>query len=508
MLHNKKRIPFAMLLLCCGITLNSFSQKFVVQLKGAVDSFYAKEYGTRELVIRRVVTANTQGKEELVKVAINQKGFFNVKISIDDSLSYLAFAFEDKKPGSKQGLLKNTLGGASQSTLKEVYLFQAGDSVSVVIKPTVRPYFWGKGSDRLNCESKLYEIEAIHPGLELSDMHLKQDKYQWFALRQDAMDFSIRMRLRLLQAYQPVLPPLIYKMLHADAINFVVYRFFSSVINGPNFDLTTFMYPKEMILDVYTKSKQYLAMDTDTAVTARSGYGADLVFRKDMLKHLLEEPEIKDRSQFAGQTYAYIKKNYSGELRDKLLLIFFETMGRHFSAEVKNLAGDALSSMAPNKYARTLQTWRESQYSAYPFTLYDAKQKVYKLSDYKGKLVVMDFYFSKCGPCIELAKAMKPIHQEYANRKDIVFITVSTDEKAVFMQTLATGVFTDEQTVNLYTNGNGMADPLIKQYDFKGFPRMLVIGKDGTLITSSPPRADVSEENRKAFRQLIDDQLK
>jgi peroxiredoxin len=64
------------------------------------------------------------------------------------------------------------------------------------------------------------------------------------------------------------------------------------------------------------------------------------------------------------------------------------------------------------------------------FELPDLDGKKVKLSDFRGRAVIMNFWTKTCRPCLEempalanLAKAMRP-------HKDLAFITVTTDESA------------------------------------------------------------------------------
>ena len=51
----------------------------------------------------------------------------------------------------------------------------------------------------------------------------------------------------------------------------------------------------------------------------------------------------------------------------------------------------------------------------------------------KGKIVIVDFWASWCGPCAESFPVMDELQKKYAGR--VVIIAVSVDEKAVKMQT-------------------------------------------------------------------------
>jgi peroxiredoxin len=62
------------------------------------------------------------------------------------------------------------------------------------------------------------------------------------------------------------------------------------------------------------------------------------------------------------------------------------------------------------------------------FTLKDTKGRDVSLTDYKDKVVVLNFWTKTCGPCMEempdiaeLAKILKPM-------KDVALVTISTDE--------------------------------------------------------------------------------
>ena len=49
-----------------------------------------------------------------------------------------------------------------------------------------------------------------------------------------------------------------------------------------------------------------------------------------------------------------------------------------------------------------------------------------------------------------------------------------------------------------------MADPFIRNYQFRGFPQQLLIDKSGFLVTTSPPRPDGSEAMKQEFMKLVD----
>lgn len=68
------------------------------------------------------------------------------------------------------------------------------------------------------------------------------------------------------------------------------------------------------------------------------------------------------------------------------------------------------------------------------FTLVDADGKSVTLSQFKGKTVVMNFWASWCEPCLEEMPSLARLAVALEDRKDIVFLTVNTDEDATVMR--------------------------------------------------------------------------
>lgn len=62
------------------------------------------------------------------------------------------------------------------------------------------------------------------------------------------------------------------------------------------------------------------------------------------------------------------------------------------------------------------------------FTLRDRYGRAWRLSDRRGKLVVMNFWSVTCPPCIEELPSLEYLAQSMSGRKDIEIISVSTDE--------------------------------------------------------------------------------
>ena len=111
------------------------------------------------------------------------------------------------------------------------------------------------------------------------------------------------------------------------------------------------------------------------------------------------------------------------------------------------------------------------------FALRDANGSIVKLSDYKGKVVLLDFWATWCGACkIEIPWFIE-FENKYKNR-GLAVIGVSMDEDGW----TAVKPFLENEKVN-YPVVVGNED-LAKLYGVEALPMTLLIGRDGKIASS------------------------
>ncbi|WP_286920395.1 TlpA family protein disulfide reductase [Flavobacterium sp. UBA4197] len=505
----KKRIIFNLAILLC-LTLKIAAQN-TVKLTGHIDTVIMNKYKAQELILRAKENASKDNEGITYKVPVTANGNFKTEITLKDSLAYFAFEIADHKISNSIGRYYNVSDPERSTTLSEVYLFERGDSVKMQLKSNKSMLFSGKGSEKLNCQFQLYNIPLSLKAVADRVLALKNESKlkQATMLEAEVVNAQIAQRLILLKSYKEVLKPYIYDLLYLDAVNGLLLQAYSRL---PNYLLIYTAKNELLITQEYYNTLvglDYGESLIQDKLKAKSAFYPNMLLEREFIKLIVFENSLKDHwdSTFT-KLYNSLKSNFIGNLRDKLILLCYENFAAQSTDSAKKLYTDAINTMKSDidqQQLKQLMVKYTSQ--AYPFTFYDALGKVHKLKDYSGKLIVIDFWFTSCAACAILAKAMHPIHEKFKNYTDVVFITVSTDLKDKWLASLKTDLYTTNRLVNLNTNGKGFNDPMIAYYKFKAFPQQIIIGKQGQLITASPPRPDESNENMISFSKLIIDNL-
>ncbi|SFQ45420.1 TlpA family protein disulfide reductase [Flavobacterium akiainvivens] len=117
-----------------------------------------------------------------------------------------------------------------------------------------------------------------------------------------------------------------------------------------------------------------------------------------------------------------------------------------------------------------------------------AQTKSFKeiLAENKGKVILVDFWASWCGPCMEEMPAMKKIHDKYKD-KDVAFIYLSYDANAEKWKAAAKKLgFIDEK--HSFMTSDLSESEVLKALNIKSIPRHLIFDKTGTLVNPDAPR--------------------
>ncbi len=99
------------------------------------------------------------------------------------------------------------------------------------------------------------------------------------------------------------------------------------------------------------------------------------------------------------------------------------------------------------------------------------------LEQFKGKVVLLDFWASWCGPCVEGIPGLKALAEKYKN-DDFILVSISYDHTR---DTWKNFVKNNNMTWQQAFDGNGVVKNL---YDVTGIPWAYLIDQDGKIIYS------------------------
>lgn len=132
------------------------------------------------------------------------------------------------------------------------------------------------------------------------------------------------------------------------------------------------------------------------------------------------------------------------------------------------------------------------------FSLTDINGKKVSLSDFRGKVVYLDFWASWCLPCKMESVAVKEIKPQY-DQKDIVFLYVTKDNNDSVWRD---GV-TKQKIEGIHLFGG--EHEIFDQYQVFGVPKYVLIDKQGKIVSAEAPRPSNKEQLLLLLDKLIKD---
>jgi len=149
------------------------------------------------------------------------------------------------------------------------------------------------------------------------------------------------------------------------------------------------------------------------------------------------------------------------------------------------------------------------------FTFRDTLNRPVRISDFRGKFVFIDLWYSGCGECIVANKALRIVHEKLKN-ENILFLSISVDScrekwiESITNNALPTKIdpwagkyYPARGTIILNTGSSGYDNEFIKRYNpGNGYPKLMFVDPSGKLVSDHPPRPDYSGEDKP--QELID----
>lgn len=138
---------------------------------------------------------------------------------------------------------------------------------------------------------------------------------------------------------------------------------------------------------------------------------------------------------------------------------------------------------------------------AIDFTFPDVDGNMVSLSDFSGKVILIDVWATWCGPCKYQLPYLLELEEKFHGNPDIVFMGVSTDKQKDYDKWAEMVRNGEVVGIQLFSDGGGQFS---KDYSIKGIPRFVIIDRNGRIVEMNGPRPS-NPLLEQLLRELLND---
>ena len=134
------------------------------------------------------------------------------------------------------------------------------------------------------------------------------------------------------------------------------------------------------------------------------------------------------------------------------------------------------------------------------FRLMNTSGQAVALSDLRGKVVYLDFWFSGCKPCLAEAPAAAKLKQQFAGQ-EVVFAYISIETNVEdWKRSIEEHGLAGRTSVHLLDPDGRYAT---RAYHVDGFPTYVILDRQGRVWSGSAPRPSDGKQTVKALSQAL-----
>lgn len=426
-----------------------------ITIRGQIEDGLAKSL---EAVLIDDIFPEYQKFQTRYPIDINSNSFM-LNIPSDTRYSYVRLVFT-----------------GTRKTIRRTFLFEKGDSVILSISSNGF-YFSGRGAAKLNCQDEIqgHDISFGKGNGSYADIIHE---------RKRRLDSTLKQGKIILNRYKSQVGKEVYNILDCDVVGDLHLSFLTAILS----DIILRKSADLKFLHTYllTYFRQTIPREAIYSISL-----LDFLYKKERtLSRFLGSGFRSNYSMVFGDVYRRLMK-YNGALREKLITIAFIDLQTN-SLDIYDFLDKEIASMRHISSRRILSDMKKAAYdNPYlgDFVFQDTAGNLVHFKDFKGKKIIIDFWFRGCGGCKGLNIEMRPVYDSFMRADSIIFVSVNVDARRdTWIKGLNEKSYTHGSQVCLNTGGSGTDHPLLKRFNYIGFPQLLIIGTDGKLVTANPPR--------------------
>ena len=244
-----------------------------------------------------------------------------------------------------------------------------------------------------------------------------------------------------------------------------------------NYDHTFMFYTDALAMILYKQKKYQQAFDEQSKLI-----NFDFIDDSNRERYVIYAEKVKENDFVKKYIERLLQeKNISDNLFNKLVDIY---KSQNLSVAGIEKLREENKKIATKKARQELTKYYGGNLKANDFTLTNLEGKTVKLSDYRGKIVVLDFWATWCGPCREALPHMQELVNQYKG-SDVEFFFINTQENKKAEETRKNvSKFIADHKYNLNVLFD-FEDSVSRNYKVQGIPTEIIIDKEGNIISRS-----------------------
>lgn len=167
-------------------------------------------------------------------------------------------------------------------------------------------------------------------------------------------------------------------------------------------------------------------------------------------------------------TYVGIKIRRLNSLLEKKSIIYFSS----FALSIAILT----MFVVPAYFSETLWTTKNTRAPEFSLTTYEGKK--INSADYNGKIVILDFWATWCGPCKKQFPELEKFYKDIKDNDEIVLFVATFESKQNPPEKIEEYIVNTEYDLPFVNDSGRVA---YDKFEIKSIPKTIIIGKKGNI---------------------------